>query len=173
MIDFGSTRKLLLDGLTEPVKDSLIYSTDGFRPPEIHDHDGTVLRLGKQADVYSVGCLMLRCVVSPRKIEMYGDSPDIGSDCLDPVDAKAIGCSTRVRMLVNRILAKATATDPNMRYDDAASMLYDIRHLKDCSAPVLSWENGITSDVLACAVENHYIDNNILPTDVSIKENVE
>jgi len=173
LIDFGSTKKLLPDGYTEPIERDFVYSTDGFRPPEIRDlHDDT-LRLGKAADIYSVGCLMLRCVVSPRKVEMYGESPDVGSDCLDPVDAKAIGCSTRVRMLVNRILAKATAIDPNLRYTDAAAMLSDIRHLKDCSAPVLSWENGITSDVLACAVESRYLSSNNSQTAASNKESAE
>lgn len=173
LLDFGSTRRLCSDGYTEPIEAGFVYSTDGFRPPEIRDQYGNALRLGKSADVYSVGCLMLRCVVSPRKVDMYGESPDVGNDCLDPVDAKAIGCSIRVRMLVNRILAQATATEPNMRYTDAAAMLSDIRHLKDCSAPVLSWENGITSDVLACAVENRYLSSNNSQTAVSNKENVE
>lgn len=173
LLDFGSTRRLCSDGYTEPIEAGFAYSTDGFRPPEIRDQNGNALRLGKSADVYSVGCLMLRCVVSPRKVDMYGDSPDVGRDCLDPIDAKAIGCNTRVRMLVNRILAKATAVDPNMRYANAATMLSDIRHLKDCSAPVLSWENGITSDVLACAAEKRYPEMNNFDVAISDKENVE
>lgn len=131
LIDFGSTRKLEPDGFTAPIIDEPVFSTDGFRPFEIRDHEGGALRLGKQADVYSSGCLFLRCVLSPAKIRILGDSPSVGSNALNEVNGKAIGCTGRALQLVNEILDKATKHDPMDRYADASEMLSSIKKLKN------------------------------------------
>ena len=135
LIDFGSARELEKDGLTAPIADGTVFSTDGFRPPEICANTGSPLRLGNQADVYSAGCLMLRCVVSPRKIDMYGDSPVAGKDALDEPDGKAIGCSGRTLQTVNAILEKATHQNPDSRYADAREMLEAVLELKRSTEP--------------------------------------
>ena len=130
LIDFGSTRKVESDGFTTPIIDEPVFSTDGFRPFEIRDHKDGALRLSKQADVYSAGCLFLRCVLSPAKIRTLGDSPSVGGNALNEVNGKAIGCTGRALQLVNVILDKATKHDPTDRYVDASEMLDAVLELK-------------------------------------------
>lgn len=135
LIDFGSTRKLASDGFTAPIIDEPVFSTDGFRPFEIRDHKDGVLRLGKQADIYSAGCLFLRCVLSPAKIKTLGDSPSVGSNVLNEVNGKTIGCTGRALQLVNEILDKATKYNPMDRYADASEMLNATLDLKKYTEP--------------------------------------
>ena len=135
LIDFGSTRKLEADGYTSPIINEPVFSTDGFRPFEIRDHKDGELRLGKQADIYSAGCLFLRCVLSEHKIKTLGDSPSAGSNILTEVNGKAIGCSGSALLLVNEILDKATQYVPKDRYADASEMLDAILELKKYTEP--------------------------------------
>ena len=137
LIDFGSTRKLEADGYTAPIINEPIFSTDGFKPFEIRDHEGDVLRLGKQADIYSAGCLFLRCVLTPAKIKTktFGGSPTAGSEAVSDVNGKAIGCSDNALQLVNEILDKATQYYPKDRYADASEMLDAILELKKYTEP--------------------------------------
>ena len=135
LIDFGSTRKLESDGYTAPIINEPVFSTDGFRPFEIRDRGGAELRLGKQADIYSAGCLFLRCVLSPAKIKTLGDSPSAGSNILTEVNGKAVGCTGRALQLVNEILDKATQYYPENRYADASEMLDAVLELKKYTEP--------------------------------------
>ena len=135
LIDFGSARELEEDGYTAPITKGDVFSTDGFRPFEIRDNKDGFLRFGKQADVYSAGCLMLRCVVSPQKLKTYGDSPCAGSNALSEVNGRAINCTGRVLQLLNAILDKATKYDPKDRYADAGEMLKAVQELKKLTEP--------------------------------------
>ena len=135
LIDFGSTRKVEADGYTAPIINEPVFSTDGFKPFEIRDHREGVLRLGKQADIYSAGCLFLHCVLSPAKIKTLGDSPSAGSNILTEANGKAIGCSGSALQLINEILDKATQYDPEDRYTDASEMLDAVLELKKFVEP--------------------------------------
>lgn len=135
LIDFGSSRKLQEEGYIELDSSINIFSTNGFCPPEIAERNDPFLRLGKQVDVYSAGCLMLRCVVSPAKVKMRGSSPSLGRNTLSEFDGEAIGCTPRVLQLVNTILERSANSDPSKRYKDAAEMLEAVLELKRASAP--------------------------------------
>ena len=135
LIDFGSTRKLEADGYTAPIINEPVFSTDGFKPFEIRDYKDNELRLGKQADVYSAGCLFLHCVLSPAKIKTLGESPSAGSNILTEANGKSIGCAGRALQLVNEILDKATQYNPDDRYADASEMLDAVLELKKYTEP--------------------------------------
>ena len=65
LIDFGSARPLLDDGFTSPVTDGTLFSTKGFSAPEMRCNDGH-LRLSAQADIYSVGYMLLLLLTGKR-----------------------------------------------------------------------------------------------------------
>lgn len=76
-----------ITGKTSVLQMRNIYSTDGYWPPEA-SKDG--VRLSQSADIYSAGCLLLRCVVSKAKRATYGRSPIAGTSALDEVVASSI-----------------------------------------------------------------------------------
>ena len=131
LLDFGCARELEKDHFTAPITDKVVFSTKGFIPPEILSGNDGTLRLGKQADIYSVGCLMLRCVLSERSVRRLGDSPRVSDQAVDEVDAQKIGCSGWALTQLNRILQIALDPQPENRYPDAAAMLSDIQALKE------------------------------------------
>ena len=162
LLDFGCSRPLI-DGKKTDVIGGSVFSSRGFIPPELlpeqwEQGDGTI---SIQADIFSVGCLMLHCLFPKEYWEHFGTSPVIGPRTIQRDDAKRLGIGERLRQYINRILAKSMAAEPTMRYADATAMLLDIRHLKECCGPVLSWENGLTSDILACAVEQRWKETEI------------
>ena len=136
LLDFGCARELIDGKRTAPITDTC-FTTRGFIPPELLDpnkNDGS-LTLGPEADIYSVGCLMLRCLVSKYKIRAMGDSPAIGSNTIDGQEARKLGCSESIRKTLNSILRQAMAREPEDRYPSAEAMLEDIRNLKRDTRP--------------------------------------
>lgn len=134
LIDFGSTRELDEDGFTEQLRGSEVFSATGIRPPEML-LDG-VFRLCRQSDLFSVGCLMLRCVATQQKLLPYAELPCVGPDFLDATEGAYIGCGPELLKLVNEILDRATAQNIDRRYTTADEMLVQIRKLKAESAPL-------------------------------------
>ena len=128
LLDFGSARPLEADGKTAMIQDSVIFTTEGFTPPEILYENNGLLRLGMQADIYGVGCLLLRCVLPAMVIRMRRQT-------LDEDDGADIGCTGDALKKLNRILSTALADAPESRYPDAPSMLQDIRTLMELVAP--------------------------------------
>lgn len=128
LLDFGSARPLEADGKTAMIQDSVIFTTEGFTPPEILYENNGLLRLGKQADIYGVGCLLLRCVLPAMVLRMRRRE-------LDEDDGADIGCTGDALKKLNHILSTALADAPESRYPDAPSMLQDIRTLMELVAP--------------------------------------
>ena len=136
LLDFGCAKALTNGTQTDPVGPQ-IFTTPGFTPPEIMDpakNDGT-LRLTVQADLYAVGCLMLRCVLTRASIRRLGPSPLVGDDTIDEEAATRLGCSEAIRCQLNHILKKALQPDPQDRYPNAGAMLVAIQQLKVDTAP--------------------------------------
>ena len=133
LLDFGCARPLLEDGYTEEITDCKIFSTKGYIPPEVMYHNNGHLRLGKQADVYSAGKLMLLCLLTEEQ-DLTESSISLRR-LLQPHHGKKINCGGAKLDLVNRILEKALQTEPNKRYKDAKDMLVDILELKKLVEP--------------------------------------
>ena len=116
LLDFGCTRPLIDGNQTEEITDRQVFSTIGFIPPEILDpekNNGT-LRLTRAADIYSVGCLMLRCVLSSASIRCLGASPVADNEAIDEEAASRLGCTENIRNLLNSILQKAQHPQPQI-----------------------------------------------------------
>ena len=133
LLDFGCARALLEDGYTEEITDCKIFSTKGYIPPEVLHHNNGHLRLGKQADVYSIGKLMLLCLLTEEQ-DLAEASISLRR-LLQQHHGKKINCGGTKLDFVNRILEKALQKEPSKRYKDAENMLVDILELKKLTEP--------------------------------------
>ena len=129
-MDFGCSRPLI-DGKKTDIIDGRVYSSEGFTPPELLPErwkrgDGTI---SIQADLFSVGCFMLRCLFPNEYWNYFGKSPVIGPRTLQRDDAKRLGIDNALRKKANDILARAMDSDPEKRYPNADAMLKDIQAL--------------------------------------------
>lgn len=134
LIDFGSAWELDGEGWTQPLRSGELFAAEDIRAPELLQN-GT-FRLRRSADLYSAGCLMLRCVMEQVQLESYPELLCVGEDALSPRDADRIGCSREHLPLLNEILDRATAYDEARRYQTAGQMLEQIRKLKTRTAPL-------------------------------------
>ena len=135
-MDFGCSRPLI-DGKKTDIISGQIYSSRGFIPPELlpgrwNQGDGTI---SIQADIFSVGCLMLRCLFPVEYWEHFGDSPVIGPNTLQRDDMKRLGIDNTLRIKLNKILKKAMHPMQEERYPDADAMLEAIQQLKVDTEP--------------------------------------
>lgn len=136
-MDFGCSRKLVDGKQTAPITDQRIFSSKGYRPPELSStwlsqHGG---RLSIQADIFSVGCLMLRCLFPKEYWDHFGESPVIGPHTLKYDDIKRLGIDNTLCTAINAILQKAMHQDPKERYSCADAMLKAIQDLKRDTEP--------------------------------------
>jgi len=128
-LDFGCARELIDGEKTAVIEDKDVLSTKGYIPPEIlHRNDGT-LQLTRAADIFSVGCLLLRCLVPEDEWDYLGVSPDTDSIAILTSDAKRLGIDEKLRRDVNRILKRAMQPNPKDRYPSVDEMLKDIQKL--------------------------------------------
>ena len=136
LLDFGCTKPLTLkeDRKVYEYQGENIFSSQGYIPPEIAKPEAYKWELTDKADIYSTGCLMLRCLLSRAKIKTLGCTPYYRDDLVDEVDAANIGCSESNRRLVNSILENAMRLNPKER-SSVDEMLEDIRKLITETAP--------------------------------------
>lgn len=119
LVDFSASQSLRSDGRTVPL--DTVYATPGFAAPELYeDHP----RVGAQADIYSVGALLLRCLLEPEEIAAGGMT-------VDSRRGAEIGCDRFSLSLLNRLIDNAMAWEPGQRYPHADAMLRDVRKLMD------------------------------------------
>ena len=85
LIDFGSSRPYLADGLTAPIADKVLFAADGFSAPEMRKNDGS-LRLGPAADIFSAGYLLL-LLLTGKRYETETIAGRYGKDILTPLIA--------------------------------------------------------------------------------------
>lgn len=135
-MDFGCSRPLI-DGKRTDIIKGRIFSSKGFTPPELlpdrwAQGDGTI---SVQADIFSVGCLMLRCLFPDEYWDHFGKSPVIGPRTLQRDDAKRLGVDDSLRKKANEILARAMHPIEKERYPSADAMLEAIQQLKRDTAP--------------------------------------
>ena len=78
LVDFGAARPVCEDGLCPVIRDRALFSTMGFESPEIVGHNDGTLRLGAEADLYSVGYLLLLMLTGKRYTQRELDSANIG-----------------------------------------------------------------------------------------------
>lgn len=134
LLDFGTARPLGSDGLTLPVTDRRVFSTPGYRPPEILTGNDGTLRLSPAADVYSAGCLMLYLIKGMSFKEAWGEDVALAGG-LTRRGAERRGFREEAAGLAIELLDKALSSHPGDRYRDADEMLRDILTLKNLVHP--------------------------------------
>ena len=143
LIDFGCGRKLEEDGKTAVICDSL-YSTDGYRAPEILRHAAN-FRMMPACDVWSLGFLFLNILSEIprwerlRRILSLSGSPFVITEYLqeNPSDKNisdtiGLNCSKAELHFTNKILSRAMDNNPEERYQNAGEMLLQMQALRRC-----------------------------------------
>lgn len=148
LIDFGCARELI-NGKTAPIRDKVIYTTQGYFAPEILLHNDGNLQLGPEADIFSVGCLALFLLTGQRANvrELMETRTGI---YLKPNQFRRIKCPKHLAETLQRILAKALAKKPEDRYNCVDAMLTDVTELVDALQPYRSDLRATQFDAFVC-----------------------
>lgn len=151
LIDFGSARRLLEDGRCAPVGSEPIFSSLGYRAPEIArilSGENKEFRLGKEADLYSVGYLLLYLLTGTR----YSDEllarfrNKYDKNYLTRKNVQELNVPAYVEELIQHILAKALEPDFEKRYGTTDVMLKDVDKVLEALQPTHSRISGLTYD---------------------------
>lgn len=149
LIDFGSTRKVLSDGLCEVINDGVIFSTNGFSAPEIVECNDGTLRLGKEADIYSIGYTLLLLLTGRRYSQRELTSVNMGH-ILPGRRIKKIGCPPHMADRLRQILGRATEKSTIKRYHSCDEMLVDVCEVIDALIPYQTTLSQVVYDAFIC-----------------------
>lgn len=118
LIDFGIAREYREDGeeVTAAVGDTVQLGTRGFAPPEQYGGSG---QTDARTDVYALGATMFNLIT--------GTSPADPPYTMVPVRQIV----PEVSPGLERIIAKATQSNPDDRYQGCAEMAYDLEHYRE------------------------------------------
>lgn len=143
MIDFGSARARMDDGKTAPITDQMIFCTKGYSAPEIYMHNDGSLRLGPEADFYSIGYLMLY-LLNGRKPKY------VANIYLPKRKLQSFRCPRHLYSTLQHIFEKALNESPDLRYHSAQEMIIDIRNLLSALQPYRGDLADIEYDAFIC-----------------------
>lgn len=148
LIDFGCARKLT-GGKTEPIRDKVIFTTQGFSAPEILQGNDGNLQLGPEADLYSVGCLALYLLTGQRANvrELMANRTGV---YLRSNQLRRIQCPKHLVDTMQRVLARALAKEPENRYHSAAEMEADVTALAEALQPRATDLGAVQYDAFVC-----------------------
>ncbi len=148
LIDFGSARELR-GGKTAPVADRVIFTTQGFSAPEILLHNDSTLQLGPEADLYSVGCLMLFLLTGVRS-DPEQLIHNTSGRYLTSFKLRKIDCPRHLIDRMQEIIARALALEPADRYHSAEEMLSDDSDFLKVLRPSGSTLGSVPYDAFIC-----------------------
>lgn len=148
LIDFGSARPIK-EGKTEAIIDRVIFTTQGYSAPEILTGNDGTLRLGAEADIYSVGCLLLYLLTGqkPMSANLLRNRTGI---YLQPNQIRRIKCPKHLIDRLQKILRIALAIEPENRYHSADAMLEEITAFIDELMPARSSLANVDYDAFIC-----------------------
>lgn len=149
LIDFGSARKRKEDGKCEAVEDGILYSTPGFSAPEMSSGNDGTLRLGPQADIYSIGYLML-LLLTGRRFSAKELGANKTGRYIPRFSVRKTKCPKHLVERMQEILAKALAGKPENRYADTREMLEDVTEFLAMLAPYKSPLSAVDYDAFIC-----------------------
>lgn len=151
LIDFGSARELMEDGYCAVVGNQPIFSSAGYRAPEILEimrGKSFEIRLGKEADLYSVGYLLLYLLTgkhySEEEMEIFRASYE--QKYLTRKSLEELRIPEHLEDLIQHILTKALEKEPEDRYHSTDEMLKDVDRLLDELVPRHSKLQGFQYD---------------------------
>lgn len=149
LIDFGSSRKRMEDGLCQAVADRVLYATPGFSAPEILSGNDGTLRLGPQADIYSVGCLTLLLLTGHRFSAGELAANKTGR-YIPRFSLRKTKCPAHLTQRMQSILARALRQRPEDRYADTQEMLEDVTDFLALLAPYRNPLSAMEYDAFIC-----------------------
>ena len=149
LIDFSAARKLEDDGKTAVIGDRVIYSTQGFTPPEILNKNDGSLRLGKEADIYEIGCLLV-LLLTGHPINYERNYLSDGAKSIKPYEMKRTDCPAHLQERLNGLLTTALRNEPENRYHDCDEMLVAVRDLLDAMQSHKSAISQMDYDAFVC-----------------------
>lgn len=152
LIDFGSARELY-NGKTKTISDKVIFTTRGFSAPEILLHNDGQLQLGPEADIYSVGCLILYLLTGSRFDANYLIQNTSGK-YLTRFKLRKISCPRHLINRMQEIIAHALSVNPEDRYHSADEMLNDVSDYVKALQPYRSDLNSVSFDAFICYKHN-------------------
>lgn len=149
LIDFGSARPTLKDGKTEEIRDREIFTSRGFSAPEILLNNTGSLRLGREADIYSVGCVGLYLLTGqrPNPSQLLANR---SGNYLKPNQLWRIDCPAHLRDQLQALLAQALAKRPEDRFPSADKMLEQVNGLLEALQPGKSVLGTVKYDAFIC-----------------------
>lgn len=148
LLDFGSARPMT-EGKTLPIRDRVIFTSQGFSAPEILLHNDGNLCLGVEADLYSVGCLGLY-LLTGRRADSRLLLADTTGSYLKPNQLRRMKCPRHLVDRIQQILARALEKEPENRYHSASEMLADVTDLADALQPYRTDLRNVTYDAFVC-----------------------
>lgn len=149
LIDFSAARKLEDDGKTAEIEDRVIYSTQGFTPPEILNKNDGSLRLGKEADIYEIGCLLV-LLLTGHPIYYERTYLSDGAKSIKPYEMKRTDCPAHLQERLNGLITTALRNEPDDRYHDCDGMLAVVRDLLDAMQTHKSAISQMDYDAFVC-----------------------
>lgn len=149
LVDFGSSRQILEDGLCDTISDRVLFSTDGFAAPEIANGNDGTLRLGIEADLYSIGYLLLLMLTGKRYSQRELTSVNI-SLYLPKRKLKKLNCPPHMADKVHQIISRALKNSPQDRYHSCEEMLEDVSDLLHALQPYQSDLSQVVYDAFIC-----------------------
>jgi len=148
LIDFGAARPIQ-NGKTDKIQDKVVFTTPGFSAPEILlQNDGT-LQLGAEADIYSVGCLMLYLLTGKKPDQRILLENQTGV-YLKPNQLQRIKCPNHLIGRIQDILGKALNKTPEKRYHSAEEMLHEVTDLLEALQPYRTDLSAVKYDAFIC-----------------------
>lgn len=148
LIDFGCARKLT-DGKTAPIRNKVIFTSQGFSAPEILLHNDGSLQLGPEADIYSVGCLTLYLLTGQRANvrELIANRTGV---YLRSNQLRRIKCPKHLIEMMQCILTRSLAKEPENRYHSAKDMLEDVTALAEALQIRSTSLSAVKYDAFVC-----------------------
>lgn len=148
LIDFGSARAME-QGKTAPIRDRVIFTSQGFSAPEILLHNDGTLQLGPEADLYSVGCLALYLLTGHKADPRLLLANNTGI-FLKPNELRRIQCPKHLVDRLQKFLAKSLALEPENRYRCAEEMLLEVTDLANALLPYRTDLRSVKYDAFIC-----------------------
>lgn len=148
LIDFGAARPMQ-NGKTAPIADKVIFTSEGFTAPEILLGNDGSLRLGPEADLYSVGCMLMLLLTGHRpnvRTLLYNKS----GNYLTQRQLARVGCPRHLVGRLQAILAKALAVDEKDRYHSADEMLEAVADILHALQPYRTDLSSVAFDAFVC-----------------------
>ncbi|SEA61954.1 PQQ-like domain-containing protein [Oribacterium sp. KHPX15] len=153
IIDFGSSLKLDENEKTVSVDKKHIFSTPGFRAPELFLTEGDNLKLTTATDLYSVGCLLLYMltgnIYDQTELLSVNDGKYLTSRKL-----RLIKCPKHLQDQLQYIIARFLEKEPDKRYQTADEALKDITALKEAVVPRNAGLKAVYYDAFICYKHN-------------------